>query len=225
MNKYKAGESIVLDILEIVDDGYYRVGNEDQYWWLDQNDINNVAEPLTDYTGPLQNKISNQRKGITSLLKKNADLKRENAELEAKYEALRKALNEFNKRVDDMCNTARTAGEEAAWELAGKLLDMDYADFKKIFGITSIKNIINQGYTEVATKVAEWEKAKEEIHVGDVFSYAGGKCVVTSDFNGIFTLLWDDGSSGNHGEKQVREYKKVGHIDVDAWLAQIGGEE
>lgn len=224
MNKYKAGESIVLDILEIIDDGYYRVGNEDQYWWLDQNDINKVAEPLTDYTGPLKNKISNQAKGITSLLNKNADLKRENAELEAKYEALRKALNEFNKRVDDMCNTARTAGEEAAWELAGKLLDMDYTDFKKIFGITSIKNIINQGYTEVAAKVEAYER-QNEICVGDVvrINDANRDGVVICDDCEVVSIIVSNGSVIRIGKDECAKTGR--HIDVNAFLSQIGGEE
>ena len=50
------------------------------------------------------------------------------------------------------------------------------------------------------------------------------KCVVTANCNGIFTLLWKDGSSGNHGEKAVRKYEKVGHIDVNEFLKKIGDE-
>lgn len=229
MNKYKAGESIVLDILEIIDDGYYRVGNEDQYWWLDQNDINKVAEPLTDYTGPLKNKISNQAKGITSLLNKNADLKRENAELEAKYEALRKALNEFNKRVDDMCNTARTAGEEAAWELVKKCMLMTDRKREAIFGSghNALYGVLTYfDYKHAAAKVAEWERKKEEICVGDVLlsNRIGTKCIVTHINNETVTTLWDDNSYGDRSKNFIREgFEKIGHIDIASMLAQIGG--
>lgn len=223
MSKYKAGQSIVIDILEISDDGCYKLGNENITWWSRCTSVDEMAEPLTDYTMPLINKIERQAKSITSLLNQNADLKRENAELEAKYEELRKALNEFNKRVDDMCNTAKAAGEEAAWELAGKLLDMDYIDFKKIFGITSIKNIINQGYTEVAAKVEAYER-QNEICVGDVVRINNANrngVVICEDFNVVSIII----PNGSVIVRAKEECTKTGRrIDVDAWLAQIGGD-
>ena len=226
MSKYKAGQSIVIDILEISDDGCYKLGNENITWWSRCTSVDEMAEPLTDYTMPLINKIERQAKSITSLLNQNADLKRENAELDAKYEELRKALNEFNKRVDDMCNTAKAAGEEAAWGLTGKLLDMDYIDFKKIFGITSIKNIINQGYTEAAAKVAEYER-QNEICVGDVVRFKENHRIefCVTDIDDDRFLYGINAEGGVYADRDIELFEKTGrHIDVSSMLKQIGGD-
>ena len=109
---------------------------------------------------------------------------------------------------------------------------MDYEDKVECFDLEYdgkekwIEIMEKYTYTEAAAKVAEWERKKEEICVGDVLlsNSIREKCVVTANCNGIFTLLWKDGSSGNHGEKAVRKYEKVGHIDVNEFLKKIGDE-
>lgn len=232
MSKYKAGQGIVIDILEISDDGCYKLGNENLSWWSRCTSVDEISEPLTDYTMPLINKIERQRNSITSLLNKNADLKRENEELEAKYEALRKALNEFNKRVDDMCNTARAAGQQEAWELAKKCMLMTDRKREAIFGSghNALYGVLTYfDYKHAATKVAEWEKAKEEICVGDVLlsKTIPTKCIVISfeKLENTACILWKDGSSGKRNINELKkDFKKIGHIDIASILAQIGGE-
>ena len=52
------------------------------------------------------------------------------------------------------------------------------------------------------------------------------KCIVTSfvKLENTTYILWKDGSSGRRDTNKLKEeFEKIGHIDVDAWLAQIGG--
>ena len=82
-------------------------------------------------------------------------------------------------------------------------------------------------YKHAAAKVAEWKKAKEEICVGDVLlsNETDNKCIVTRISNEVVTTLWKDGSCGDRPKDFVRgRFKKIGYIDVNTWLAQIGGE-
>lgn len=175
-------------------------------------------ERMDSYTDPLNDKIKRQAAEITRLLVENAELKGLNSAIcdVCKHD-------EFLKETREL---ARAEGQEEAWKLMRKIGDMYCSDLDNIFDSSEPWEIVEKyTYSEAAAKVADWERAKEEIHVGDVLlsNSIREKCVVTANCNGIFTLLWKDGSSGNHGEKAVREYEKVGHIDVDAWLAQIGG--
>lgn len=188
--------------------------------------LDKVAEPLSKYEESLKAEINVKENEIVRLLKENEDLR-------VKYETLSESLDEFKKRVDDMCEVAngrgRIKGQHEAWELVQKVYLLPESggynsnELLEIFGTSSTSEILRYTYAEVAAKVAEWERQKE-ICVGDVLlsNSTCEKCVVTANYNGIFTLLWNDGSSGNHGEKTVREYKKVGHIDVNAFLKQIG---
>ena len=179
-------------------------------------------ERMDVYTDPLNDKIKRQAADITRLLAENAELKKD---------------LEYYHTGTDTCDieSARATGQDEAWELAKKIGEM-YAkdavtgsnDIYECFHTRNEWHIMMHHYTyrEAAIKVAEWEQKKEEICVGDVLlsNSIREKCVVTANCNGIFTLLWKYGSSGTHGEKVVRKYEKVGHIDVDAWLARIGDE-
>ena len=81
-------------------------------------------------------------------------------------------------------------------------------------------------YNHAAAKVAEWEKAKEEIKVGDVLATnGGGNAVVTKVFNdGEVQVLFESGKSDVWAH--TRNLKKTGrHIDIDSFLKQIGGEK
>lgn len=220
MSKYKAGDKVVMGILSIDGDGYYIVGSEHYSWWASPKNLDEVVEPLSTYTDQLNDKIKRQEEEIIRLLK-------ENAELDAKYEELRKALNEFNKRIDDVCNTAKAAGQQEAWELARNIAYDGYRnnELKEIFGSVCLDDIFNLTYTEAAEKVAEWERKNKEICVGDVLlsNRMGTKCIVTHINNETVTILWGDGSYGDRPKNYIREgFKKIGHIDVASMLAQIG---
>ena len=111
---------------------------------------------------------------------------------------------------------------------------MDYEDKVECFGLGYdgkekwIEVMENYTYAEAATKVAEWEKAKEEICVGDVLlsNRTGNKCIITHINNETVTTLWDDSSYGDMSQNFIREgFEKIGHIDIASMLAQIGGEQ
>ena len=172
-------------------------------------------EKMDVYTEPLESKIKRQAAEITRLLAENEELKKD---LECYYTGT------------DTCDieSARAAGQRESWELALKLRYMDYEDKVECFGLGYdgkekwIEVMENYTYAEAAAKVEEWEKAKEEICVGDVVEFEGsygvvvgvGECYIkgfTSDWTPFQFMKKDCTKTGRH-------------IDVDAWLAQIGGE-
>ena len=172
-------------------------------------------ERMDAYTDPLNDKIKRQAAEITRLLKENAQIKDD-------YELALKVCEDDAK--------ARTEGQEEAWKLARNIAYDGYSnnELKEIFGTICLDEIFDLTYTEAAAKVAEWKKSKEEICVGDVLLSNGisHKCIVTYIRNNTVILLWDDGSCGERCKSAIKgEFEKVGHIDVNTWLAQIGGEE
>lgn len=218
MSKYKAGDKVVLEILSIDGDGYYIVGREHYSWWASPKNLDEVIEPLSTYTDPLNDKIKRQEEEIIRLLKENAELKRD---------------LEYYHTGTDTCDieSARAAGQQEAWELARKIalaiISGGYSnnELKEIFGTICLDEIFKLTYTEAAAKVAEWEKIKEEICVGDVFlsNRTGTKCIVTHINNETVTMLWDDSSYGDRSKNFIREgFEKIGHIDISSMLAQIG---
>ena len=102
---------------------------------------------------------------------------------------------------------------------------------KEIFGYAvSQLCIVKNTYSEAAAKVAEWEKAKEEIKVGDVYMSRVGNYFVIYDIDhekGIAKILWSDLSNSARELDDIKEYyiKTGRHIDIDSFLKQIGGEE
>ena len=156
------------------------------------------------YEEQLEAKIKRQKSEITRLLKENAELKSDRAE-----------------------------GQEEAWKLAQKLVLFEsdggfgVDELEEIFETKYWTDVFLLSYSEVAANVAEWERKKEEICVGDVLlsNETGNKCIVTRISNEVVTTLWNDGSCGDRPKDFVRgRFKKIGHIDVNTWLAQIGGE-
>ena len=128
-------------------------------------------------------------------------------------------------------NQAFNQGAEAAWELARKIIlhGKDFysgEELKEIFGYAYSETLMkNYTYSEAAAKVAEWEKAKEEIKVGDVLATSGGRnAVVTKVFNdGDVKVLFEIGKSDVR--VHARNLKKTGrHIDIDIFSKQIKGE-
>lgn len=156
------------------------------------------------YEEQLEAKIKRQKEEITRLLKENAELK-----------------------------SAKETGQEEAWKLAQKLVLFEedggfgVDELKEIFETQYWTDAFLLSYSEAIAKVEAWKKKKEEICVGDVLlsNETGNKCIVTRISNEVVTTLWNDGSCGDRPKDFVRgRFKKIGHIDVDTWLAQIGGK-
>ena len=222
MSKYKAGDKVVLEILSIDGDGYYIVGSENYSWWASPKTLDEVVEPLSTYTDQLNDKIKRQEAEIIRLLKENAELKRD---------------LEYYHTGTDTCDieSARAAWQQEAWELAKKIALVEseggYSseELDEIFGRCQyLIEIFNLTYHEAAAKVAEWERKKEEICVGDVLlsNRTGNKCIITHINNETVTTLWDDNSYGDMSKNFIREgFEKIGHIDIASMLAQIGGEQ
>ena len=215
MSKYKVGDKVVVEV--------YDAGNG--YTLFDYC----TAEPLSAYTEPLEAKIRRQAAEITRLLAENKKLKAENEKMLVKIDA----YELYDDQHEEEYNQAFNQGAEAAWKLAQKItkfqLDGGYSidELKAIFGHPHINEIIDLTYTEAAAKVAEWEKTKEKVKVGDVLEYIASskiKCVVINICpNNMAYSVFNDGSTGIH---KLENMKKTGrHIDIDSFLKQMGGEK
>lgn len=210
MSKYKVGDKVVMEILRTDDDGYYEFGNDNRSLWWFGTYINEISEPLSTYTEPLEAKIRRQAAEITRLLAENERLK-------PNYENI------------------RAKGQNEAWELARKIVlpqsqgGMNDEDYMEVFGSgVSAPYIMNNfTYPEAAAKVSQWEKAKEEICVGDVVRFKNNNriefCVTEIDLDGLLYGIGKDGAI--YSDKSPEDWEKTGrHIDIDGFLKQIGGE-
>ena len=214
MSKYKAGDKVVLTVTgteEAVCHPYY-VLNDNNFNIL-VSSIDKYAEPLSTYTEPLEAKIKRQAAEITRLLAENKKLK------EALEAASRTSLH-----------GGRIAGQNEAWELVRKIFDMETNDIEDIFikedawNLGTVLN--NYTYQEAAAKVAEWERAKEEVKVGDE--------VEKNDLRDVrFIVTFTNGRLMNgvtqsglvFANEKPKEWHKTGrHIDIDSFLKQIGEE-
>ena len=168
------------------------------------------------YKRQLEAKIERQKKEITRLLAENAELKKD--------------LEYYNTGTD-ICDieSAKAAGQKEAWELARKIAYDRYRnnELKEIFGSVCLDDIFNLTYTEAAAKVAEWEKAKEEICVGDVVRFKSNnraEFCVTDILDNSF-LYGISAEGGVYSNRDIELFEKTGrHIDVASMLAQIGGD-
>ena len=182
-----------------------------------KDNLKNVVGEEFEKTLPIiaeeyETKIRRQAAEITRLLAENEKLKAENGNV----------IWEIEQAFDKGCN--------AAWELARKIvLKNGYSayDLHEIFNCCgSHQALEDYTYPEAAAKVAEWEKAKEEIKVGDVYR---------SEVGNYFAIRTTDGEKGVaeilfmcNGEVTPDYIKshctKTGrHIDIDGFLKQIGG--
>ena len=124
---------------------------------------------------------------------------------------------------------ARAEGEQVAWELARKIVRQPInggykqSEFEEIFGCGYISDIFEKyTYSEAAAKVEAWEKAKEEIKVGDVVSHEEKYGVVISEGTICFRGFTDDGTPFEWYKERCTKTGR--HIDIDSFLKQIGGE-
>ena len=231
MNKYKVGDKIVLTVSDVNEKAYYSYyvfNNNDLILWEPSTD--KYAEPLSTYTKPLETKIENLKKKLKRWVEKCTNQSTEITRLLAENEKL-KAENgnviwEIEQAFDRGCN--------AAWELARKIvLKNGYSayDLHEIFNCCgSHQALENYTYSEAAAKVAEWEKAKEEIKVGDVVesNNGNGERIAVIDVWSSFDGLHFEGISSNGTltvDASAKYYTKTGrHIDIDSFLKQIGEE-
>ena len=206
MSKYEVGNKATIEILgksmtEYIVEDYTR-----KRIYFDTKSLDSISEPLSNYTEPLEAKISRQAAEITRLLAENKRLK-------SNYENF------------------RAKGQNEAWELVRKIFDMETNDIEDIFikedawNLGTVLN--NYTYQEAAAKVAEWEKTKEEIKIGDVLEYiydSNVKCVATNLYpSNMAYLVFEDGTVGMH---KLDDFKKTGRqMDIDNFLKQIRGEQ
>ena len=216
MSKYKVGDKIILTVTgteEAVCHPYY-VLNDNSLNIL-VSSIDNHAEPLTTHTEPLEAKIKRQAEEITRLLAENEKLKAENGNV----------IWEIEQAFDRGCNEA--------WELARKITStvggLSSSELVEIFNAFLPRDILsNNTYPEAAAKVAQWEKAKEEIKRGDIirnkYSTSSKFCVTDIGCDGH---LYGVGRYGlTYSNKNPEDWEKTGrHIDIDSFLKQIGGEQ
>ena len=188
-----------------------------------KDNIKNVVAQEFEKTIPIiteeyEAKIRRQAEEITRLLAENEKLKKD---------------LEYYHTGTDICDmeSARITGQNEAWELARKIVIQNgysSCDLYEIFGKSDLQHVLeNYTYTEVTAKVAEWEKAKEEIKDGDVLEgiYDNEvKCIVTNLCpDNMAYLVFDDGTAGVY---ELDNLKKTGrNIDIDSFLKQIGGEQ
>ena len=214
MNKYKAGDKVVLTVTgteEAVCHPYY-VLNDNSLNIL-VSSIDKCAEPLTTYTEPLEAKIKRQAAEITRLLAENEKLKAESGHV----------IWESGQAFDRGCNEA--------WELARKITStaggLSSSELVEIFNAFLPRDILSENtYPEAAAKVAEWEKAKEEIRVGDIVHIENihGTDGIVTCVDGCRAILMLKNGVAVYRDKG--EIEKTGrHIDIDGFLKQIGEEQ
>ena len=141
-------------------------------------------------------------------------------QLEAKIKRQKSEITRLLKENAEL-KSARAAGQEEAWKLAQKLVLYEVDKLEEIFETQYWTDVFLLSYSEVAANVAEWEQKKEEICVGDVVMLYEKLGLVT--FVGKHVTVITEKGTTFVANKQ--DCTKTGrHIDVDAWLAQIGGE-
>ena len=210
----KVGDKVVVEI-----------GEESEFWGRKGYDLTNI-EPLSTYTEPLEAKIKNLKKKLKKWVEKGVNQRAEITRLLEENKRLKAENGNSLWNIEQ----ARAEGAESAWELARKIAVIPknggYGGSKliEIFNTALIDEILNLTYPFAAAKVAEWEKAKEEIKVGDVFEFtSGGKAVVMKVYeDGEVALFFPDGGCGIY-EPDESWHKTGRHIDIDSFLKQIGG--
>ena len=228
MSKYKAGDKVVFTVSDVNEKVYYPHYEFNNTFNLWEQSIDDYAEPLTAYTEPLKDKIK-------KLMEENIRLIAENTKLKAKDDVLKTSCDDYEEKVNDMCDTARAEGQEEAWELARNIIltpsqgGMSSDDYIAIFGNCISESYVMKNYTysEAAAKVAEWEEGKDEIKVGDIVKhneteYTGIVTRVSERMDKI-TIIFKDGSSESYDSSML--HKTGRHIDIDRFLNQIGGEQ
>ena len=236
MSKYKVGDKIILTVTgtdEVRRLTYYMLNDIFNLWELS---IDECAEPLSIYTEPLEDQIENLKKRLKKWVEKCTNQSAEITRLLTENKELKKDLEYYHTGTDtcDM-ESARITGQNEAWELARKIvLKNGYSayDLHEIFNCCGSHQALEDfTYLEAAAKIAEWEKAKDEIKVGDVVesNNGNGERIAVIDVWSSFDGLHFEGISSNGTltvDASAKYYTKTGrHMDIDGFLKQIGGEK
>ena len=234
MSKYKAGDKVVLTVSNKDEKGYYPIYAPNDIFHISAQGIDKYSEPLSTYTEQLEDTIQKYTVKIARLVMEKEELKDENERLKAENEKMSIKIDAYELCGDQHeveYNQAFNQGTEAAWELARKGMLMSSTDREVIFGSgcnAMYGVLVYHTYQEAAAKVAEWEKAKEEIKRGDIirnkYSTSSKFCVTDIGCDGH---LYGVGRYGlTYSNKNPEDWEKTGrHIDIDGFLNQIGGEE
>ena len=238
MREYKVGDKVVLTVTSKVEDpsySYYILSDDAV---LLETTMNEDAEPLSTYTEPLEDTIQKYTVKIARLVMEKERLKDENERLKAENEKMSIKIDAYElcgEQHEVEYNQAFDQGAEAAWELARKIVSDIYHggynsdELKEIFGYSLYQNIWEDNtYPEAAAKVAQWEKAKEEINIGDVI-----RINEDNDFYGLVININPESRiafvvSENRSLSFISLeccIKTGRHIDVDSFLKQIGGKQ
>lgn len=231
MSKYKVGDKVVFTVSDVKERGYcpYYVFNNNNLT-LSKLNTDKYTEPLLTYTLPLEYKISRQAAEITRLLAENKRLKAENEKMGVKLDA----YELYGDQHEEEYNQAFNQGAEAAWELARKIAVVpkeggwSSRELIEIFNTASVSEIFDLTYPEAAAKVAEWEKAKEEIKVGDIVKIHEGNdndlCVLCMSTDKKYYNAVDRYGAVYYMLTKEMITKTGRHIDIDSFLKQIGEE-
>ena len=236
MSEYKVGDKVVLTVTSKVEDpsySYYILSDDAV---LLETTMNEDAEPLSIYTEPLEDTIQKYTVKIARLVMEKEELKDENERLKAENEKMSVKIDAYElcgDQHEEEYNQAFNQGAEAAWELARKINDMDIYDTEEIFieaGAFHLGNVLeNYTYPEAAAKVAEWEKAKEEIKVGDIVKIREGNnndlCVLCMSTDKKYYNAVDGYGAVYYLLTKEMIAKTGRHIDIDGFLKQIGGKQ
>lgn len=170
MSKYKVGDKVVMEITDKIS-----VMGEPNYILSDaavvnQGYIDKAAEQLSKCTEPLEKAIKNLNIDNIKISEKNKNKTAEITRLLAENKRLKAENGNSLWNIEQ----AKAEGQNEAWELARKILNCDTCNGisvekrQEIFDTVSFRDILNKNtYPEAAAKVEAWEKAKEEIKVGD----------------------------------------------------------
>lgn len=127
-------------------------------------------------------------------------------------------MNGHEKLYDeDALDRARRAGEDAAWNLARKIVcsptndGYSVATLNDIFGSFLAGDCL-RNYTcrEAANKINEWEeKQAKTLHIGDVLvTPADTKALVTCIIPGYTYLMYSDGSCKRETNEDIEKFYK-----------------
>ena len=239
MSEYKVGDKVVLTVTSKVEDpsySYYILSDDAV---LLETTMNEDAEPLSTYTEPLEDTIQKYTVKIARLVMEKEELKDENERLKAENEKMSIKIDAYElcgDQHEEEYNQAFNQGAEAAWELARKITcqpingGFNRSEFEEIFNEGYISNVFEKyTYPEATAKVAEWEKAKEEIKVGDIVKIREGNnndlCVLCMSTDKKYYNAVDGYGAVYYLLTKEMIAKTGRHIDIDGFLKQIGGEQ
>ena len=231
MSKYKTGDKVILTVTDMTEMGCYYVLNNNFYIW--EQNIDKYAEPLSTYTEPLEDTIQKYTVKIARLVMEKEELKDENERLKAENEKMSVKIDAYElcgDQHEEEYNQAFNQGAEAAWELARKCMLMTDRERETIFGSghNALYGVLTYfDYEHAAAKVAERERQKEEIKVGDIVTNRVNDkdlCVTCISTDKKYYSGVDRYGTLYHMLSEEMINKTGRHIDIDSFLKQIGGE-